>query len=159
MTTQLYALFDDETDYKKAYVEAEREGLIADSENLRTCENIEDEDDVPFNGTSMGVETFGFALGGLLIGALAGNVLARLPSFFDVPTHTVVLLTTMGTGFFGFLAGIFIGVGRVESHRKALWKSFRPGNLAVLLDMRHKGSAERLASIFSRHRARLVEVV
>ena len=159
MTTHVYALFEDEKDYKEAYVEAEQEGLINDSENLKTCRNIEDEDDIPFAGTSMGIETFGYALGGLLLGALAGNLLARLPTFADVPGPTVVLLATLGFGFFGFLGGIFIGASRTERHRQQLWRAFKPGNLAVLLDMRHKGSAERMASIFSRHNARLVELV
>jgi hypothetical protein len=159
MTTHVYALFEAEKDYKDAYVEAEQEGLMNDSENLKTCRNIEDEDDIPFIGTSLRIETFGYALGGLLIGAVAGNLLAQLPTFSDVPGTTLVLLATLGFGFFGFLGGIFIGVSRTESHRQLLWRSFRPGNLAVLLDMRHKGTAERLASIFSRHKARMVEVV
>jgi hypothetical protein len=159
MTTHVYALFDEEKDYNEAYVEAQREGLIDDSENLKTCRNIENEDDIPFVGTSMKLETFGYALGGLLVGAVVGNLISRMPLLSDVPPGTMTLLVTLGLGSFGFLCGIFIGASRIHSRRQALWKSFRPGNLAVLLDMRHKATAKQMASLFLRHHARLVDVV
>jgi F0F1-type ATP synthase assembly protein I len=159
MTTHVYALFEDEKDYKDAYSEAEQEGLLADSENLKTLRNVEDEDDIPFAGTSMSVEVAGYAIGGLLVGLLVGYFLARLPALSSLPKFSIILLASLGFTFFGFLAGIFTGASRTESHRQQLWRSFQPGNLAVLLDMRHKETAERMASIFSRHHARLVEVV
>jgi hypothetical protein len=156
MTIHMYALFEDENDYKDAYVEAEEKGLINESENLQTLRSVEDEDDIPFAGTSMRAETFAYTFGGLLLGALIGNTLGRLPTFTDIPTGTLMLLSTPGLGVFGFLAGIFIGASRTESQRQHMWRSFRPGNLAVLLDVRSKTAAERLADVFSRHNARMV---
>ena len=90
MATHVYALFDEENDYNEACVEAQREGLLDDSENLKTCRDIENEDDIPFVGTSMKLETFGYALGGLLVGAVVGNLIRPvLFSYMTNERHTI----------------------------------------------------------------------
>ena len=157
--THVYALFEDEKDYTEAYREAEEGGLLVNSDNLKTMRSIEDEDDIPFRGTSMVVEILAYALGGLALGIVVGFILARMPIMNDLPRIAVVMLTSAGFAFFGFLAGIFTGASRPETHRQRLWQAFQPGNLAVLLDVKSTEAGEQIANVFTRHRARLVDVV